>query len=450
MLRARLITIVLASFLGAWTGPAQASDFSWTAGADTPAPLLDSQDADAGVVQNGANLDVQTALYPDWHRYRGSSLDNLAELFPLPVRDASFNHPNGDDAYWTNGIWQDSTGKRFAVIHIEYNYQSPRTAFLWKRRIGLATSTDQGASWHYEGDIITTNSARPGAPSPAEDFQDFGCGDTYLFVDRRHNYFYLYYMTAWVYKPTGWRTRQIMSVARCLISAKMAPGQWTKWSGGTWTQLGIGGAEDAVFEGKYPTPADSGTDSAVVHFNTYLNAFVAIGHDSDGTCWFRTASSLDSQNWQLADDTFPQRLYWYNWPIDPVTHDRYEIGQTFRLYSAQANVEGKGTKYCTLTLSKNGNSTPSAHLIQPEQGAKSFTPGPVTLIATSADSDGSVSKVEFLANQKKIGEVTTAPYVFIWKAVPVGDYRLSVRATDNIGAASESAGVDISVIALVQ
>lgn len=308
---------------------------SWTAGPDVPAPQFDSEDADAGVIQDGGTLRVQTALWPKWRRFAGPDLDHLHPL-PDAERDGSFNRPHGDDAYWTQGMWKDASGKFYAIIHIEYHYRVPRKAFLWRRGIGLATLSDQGAHWHYEGDIVTTNPKRAGTPRAG--LVDFGCGDTYLCADRRHGFFYLFYMTAWVDPHTGERIEQEMNVAR---SPSMAPGSWAKWSGGTWTERGLGGVEASVF---------SGTDSAVVHFNTYLNAFVAIGRDSAGQSWITTCPALDDEDWQPRDYHFPQRLLWYNWPIDPLTHDRYEIGQNLRLYSSQANVGGVGSKYFDLTL----------------------------------------------------------------------------------------------------
>ena len=130
-----------------------------------PAPQFNYEDADAGVVRDGTTLRVQTALWPQWRRLAGPDLDHLQPQ-PDARRDASFNQPNGDDAYWTQGMWEDPAGKFYAIVHIEYHYRVPRTAFLWRRRIGLATSLDQGAHWHYEGDILTTNPARAGSPRP--------------------------------------------------------------------------------------------------------------------------------------------------------------------------------------------------------------------------------------------------------------------------------------------
>lgn len=334
MRRAAFRWLAVAALLAPGAGRAA----SWTAGPDVPAPLFNNEDADAGVVQDGTTLRVQTSLWPHWRRFAGPDLDHL-HVLPEALRDASFNQPNGDDAYWTQGMWKDASGKYCAVIHIEYHYHVPRRAFLWRRRIGLATSSDQGAHWHYEGDILTTNPARTG--SPRAGLVDFGCGDTYLFVDRPHGFFYLYYMTAWVDGRSGERSAQAMSVARSPVSARMAPGSWVKWSGGQWNEPGLGGAEAPVFEG---------ADSAVVHYNTYLKAYLALGRNSDGTAWITTCPSLESEEWQPRYRQFPQRLYWYNWPIDPLTRDRYEIGQSFRVYSSQANVDGVGSKYFDLTL----------------------------------------------------------------------------------------------------
>jgi hypothetical protein len=430
-----------------------ASNFTWTAGTDVTVSPLNTEDAYAGVVQNGSTLWVETSLYPNWYRFSGTTLDNLVAQ-PMAVRDpTTFNQPNKDDAYWTDSIWQDPGGTWYAIIHIEYDYAVPRTSFLWKRRIGLASSTNQGANWTYVGDIITPNLSRAaaptvmGAPAPAASLQDFGCGDTYMFVDRRGGYFYLYYLTAWVYSSTGSRTNEVMSVARCAISDEMAPGKWFKWSGGTWTQPGLGGAEDAVFDGTSPAANAPfvGTDMSVVHFNTYLNAFVAIGHDSNSQAWISTCTDITKQQWTAGDYTFPQRLYWYNWPVDPVTHDPYEIGQNFRLYSSQADTSGVASKYFPITLSNNGNIAPTASLTAPAEGAVAFTSNPLSLAAAATAPDGAVAKVEFFANQVEIGTVTNSPYVFTWPNVATGQYRCSVRVTDNLGVATDSAGVDVTV-----
>jgi hypothetical protein len=57
----------------------------------------------------------------------------------------------------------------------------------------------------------------------------------------------------------------------------------------------------------------------------------------------------------------------------------------------------------------------------------------LTLTADANDSDGSIVKVEFFANSKKIGEDLTAPYSFLWQNILPFDYRIITKATDNRG-----------------
>jgi chitinase len=58
-----------------------------------------------------------------------------------------------------------------------------------------------------------------------------------------------------------------------------------------------------------------------------------------------------------------------------------------------------------------------------------------------------VSKVEFFRadGATKLGEDTTAPYSFVWRSAASGTHILRVKATDNGGAVTTSAGVSIRV-----
>src|SRR5690606_1444486 len=64
--------------------------------------------------------------------------------------------------------------------------------------------------------------------------------------------------------------------------------------------------------------------------------------------------------------------------------------------------------------------------------------GNITIQATASDSDGTVDKVEFYANEVKLGEDSVAPYTFTWSGIPEGTYFLSARAVDNTGTATSS------------
>jgi len=53
--------------------------------------------------------------------------------------------------------------------------------------------------------------------------------------------------------------------------------------------------------------------------------------------------------------------------------------------------------------------------------------------------------VEFYAGSTKLGEDTTAPYSIVWTNPAYGNYSLSARATDELGATIYSSAADVLV-----
>jgi chitodextrinase len=84
-------------------------------------------------------------------------------------------------------------------------------------------------------------------------------------------------------------------------------------------------------------------------------------------------------------------------------------------------------------------------LTSPAGGSTYPAPATVPLAASAADGDGSVSRVEFLANGTLVATDTTAPYSYGWGNVGAGTYNLVARATDDDGAVTSSAPVAITV-----
>jgi chitinase len=94
--------------------------------------------------------------------------------------------------------------------------------------------------------------------------------------------------------------------------------------------------------------------------------------------------------------------------------------------------------------SSNGN-PPTVSISSPANGATFPTVGQVIAITASAsDSDGSVTKVEFLVDGTKVGEDTSSPYSFSWTSTQ-GFHSLTATATDNSGNTTTSAGISITV-----
>ena len=91
------------------------------------------------------------------------------------------------------------------------------------------------------------------------------------------------------------------------------------------------------------------------------------------------------------------------------------------------------------------NRLPNVALTAPQGGAAEPAPGTFSLAANASDADGTVVRVEFLANGNVIGQDTSAPYTFLWRAVPAGNYSLTARAIDDAGGRAISPPVAVTV-----
>jgi hypothetical protein len=99
----------------------------------------------------------------------------------------------------------------------------------------------------------------------------------------------------------------------------------------------------------------------------------------------------------------------------------------------------------TVTVNNPGNVSPTVSLTSPASGATFTAPASITLNASAADGDGSVSRVDFFAGATMLGTDFTSPYSFEWTGVAAGNYSLTAKATDNLGATTTSAAVPVTV-----
>jgi large repetitive protein len=93
----------------------------------------------------------------------------------------------------------------------------------------------------------------------------------------------------------------------------------------------------------------------------------------------------------------------------------------------------------------NGSANPVTAIASPANNSVVTEGTDVEISATATDSDGAVAKVEFYANDVKLGEDTTAPYSFTWANVQDGTYFLTVRAIDDTGTKAQSSNVAVYV-----
>ena len=95
------------------------------------------------------------------------------------------------------------------------------------------------------------------------------------------------------------------------------------------------------------------------------------------------------------------------------------------------------------------NQAPSCSITSPANNASFADPASITINATAADVDGTVSKVDFYNGTTLLGIDNTSPYSYSWTGVEAGTYSLTVNATDNDGSVTSSSAVNVMVSAVI-
>ncbi len=97
-----------------------------------------------------------------------------------------------------------------------------------------------------------------------------------------------------------------------------------------------------------------------------------------------------------------------------------------------------------LASSKPVNVAPTVSLGGIDEGAVFLAPAVKAITATAADADGSVARVEFFSNGQLLGSLTQSPYSLLvdWA---LGAHAVTARAVDNLGSATTSAAVNMTV-----
>lgn len=159
-------------------------------------------------------------------------------------------------------------------------------------------------------------------------------------------------------------------------------------------------------------------------------AIVADAADPDGTVvrvdFYQGAMLLGSSS------AVPYSFTWTNVPPG-----------SYSLTAVASDNQGATSTSAAVTI--RVNAPPIVTLTSPTNGATFTASATIPLIATAADSDGSVTQVDFYQGSTFIGSASGTPYTFSWTNVTAGSYALTARATDNDGAVAISDVVNITV-----
>src|SRR5690606_19739668 len=93
------------------------------------------------------------------------------------------------------------------------------------------------------------------------------------------------------------------------------------------------------------------------------------------------------------------------------------------------------------------NKSPQGSVAAPSNNSTFAHGATIRLQANAADTDGTVTKVEFFSGTNKLGEDSSSPYTYDWNDAPAGTHKITIKVTDNDGATFTSPAVTITVVA---
>jgi GH18 family chitinase len=157
----------------------------------------------------------------------------------------------------------------------------------------------------------------------------------------------------------------------------------------------------------------------------------ATAADQNGTI---TAVAFYNGTTLLSTDTSsPYSFAWNNVPAGNYT------------IIARATDNGGATGSAQVNVTVSTNPPPAVSITSPSNNASFSAPANITLQASASDTNGTISSVAFYNGTTLLGTDISSPYSFAWNNVSPGSYALTARATDNGGAVTTSAIVNITV-----
>ena len=136
--------------------------------------------------------------------------------------------------------------------------------------------------------------------------------------------------------------------------------------------------------------------------------------------------------------SFTAEPYSFTWTA-PISQRDYQF-----MARATDNEGGTSSSATHRVTVYTENLPPSVSVVSPESGV-TFPRSSTLLVDVSAhDPDGTVSQVELFANDESIGVLNSSPWEMLW-APSAGVHSLKAVATDNQGATSQSAPVEVTI-----
>jgi RHS repeat-associated protein len=110
--------------------------------------------------------------------------------------------------------------------------------------------------------------------------------------------------------------------------------------------------------------------------------------------------------------------------------------------------DNAGDQTLSAAVAVTVNAQPTATIMSPTSGIVVQAPGSVILTATAADSDGTITKVDFHRDGVLVSTDIEAPYEAVVTGLAAGTYSFTAVATDNQNGTGSSAAVNVVVNAI--
>ena len=259
---------------------AQSPSFQFELREDEPTLLqgdvLPRTDANSPVHGHGGRVFAFMSHYaPLGHTYRRTGV-SIGELSGPLARVRLLDNPAPTVGKWIESTWRAPSGRLYGWYHAE-ELVCPRSLFI--PHIGALVSDDDGASWHFLGEILRASPDLMDCDYN-NGFLAGGYGDCCVIADPTLTYLYIYF-SSYVSDESA----QGIAVARYKIADCDRPsGRVEVWHRGAW-QSGVGVLPTPIFPvvrgWKNPDP-DSFWGPAV-HFNRDIDAYVMLlNHTQNG------------------------------------------------------------------------------------------------------------------------------------------------------------------------
>jgi chitinase len=167
--------------------------------------------------------------------------------------------------------------------------------------------------------------------------------------------------------------------------------------------------------------------------NATVSGLVSIAATADSSAGVQRVDFLVDGQLLASDTTSPYQASWNS------------VTGAHTLSARATDAAGVTATSVGIPVTVVANQPPSITLTSPTDGTTFTSPANVTIEATAADADGTVSRVDFYNGSVLLASDSTPPFTTIWKVTSPGTFMVSAAATDSGGATTRTPAVKVTV-----